>query len=435
MDESGCSFDALADELVLSVLRWLDHAGDLARLGTTCRRMCGLASDDTLWQPIFVRLTRQPSVDMRFYDSKRDWRWVCRAHRLLATAPHDDNTVGTTVGCLAYGCVIYRGDICGAAMAWHGYGCARWVWQRHEDVDAILDHLPCLGQRPHAAFPYTVGLDAFECTKRATALALDRKLPVHPVARAAIRRRCPSPSVIRTHQGEWVHGVSQGRGLCTWTCGTSYEGHFENNLPHGQGECVWSDGTCYRGAWIAGKMDGSGIMLTADGDRYDGDWCRGKRHGHGTYSWADSSSYSGDWVDSQKHGQGIMIYSNGETHDGSWANNRAHGQGTRTRLDGRQYRGGWARGRPDGDGVATHVDGDQYRGVWRQGRFCGVVFEGKAHYCAAVHKRADGGEHLCLQVGTDWDCIVVGEAHAPNMCAVATEARRDVDITLARALW
>ncbi|AGO84699.1 Morn repeat domain containing protein [Pandoravirus salinus] len=437
MDDTACFLDVLADELVLSVLRWLDRVGDLARLSATCRRMHGLASDDILWRSIFVRLVRQPSSDMRFSDSKKGWRWLCRAHCFLATAPDDDDNdvVGTAIGCLARGCVVYRGDICGAAMAWHGYGHAHWVWQQHEDVADVLARLPYLGPRPHAAFFYTVGLDAFDRTMRATSMALARKAPTHPVARAATRGQCPAPSIIRTHQGEWVHGMSQGPGICTWTCGTSYEGHFERDLPHGQGDCVWSDGACYRGAWIAGEMDGSGVMTTRGGDRYEGGWHQGKRHGNGTYLWADGSSYSGEWADNQKHGHGTMTYSNGETHVGSWASNRAHGQGTRTRLDGRRYCGGWANGRPDGDGVATHADGDAYRGVWRQGRLCGVVFGGNAHYCAAVHRRADGSEHLCRQVGVEWHCIVVGEAHTPDMCTVATKARCIVDVTLARALW
>lgn len=301
------------------------------------------------------------------------------------------------------GGIVYSGDIHGPLMVWHGYGRAQWA-RSYDDLATILARSPHVGERPEEALPYTIRCGTCVGQRRAIAITLDCKVPPHPVARTAAHSKGLAPSLINVYEGKWVHGARQGRGLCTWTCGTSYDGHFDRNLPHGQGECTWPDGTRYRGAWVAGEMDGHGVMTTVDGARYKGDWYRGKRHGRGVYSWPNSSSYSGDWTDNQKHGHGTMIYSDGGMHVGFWVNNCANGHGTRSRPDGRCYRGEWAKGRPEGPGTATHINGNEYSGVWHQGRLCSRCDEDI--YCQFIIDKYNGRLHLGCRVGIEWDNLV-----------------------------
>jgi hypothetical protein len=403
MDCDACAFDVLPDELVLSVLRALGRVGDLARFGASCQRMHALASDDHLWRSVFATLARHPPVHLCFRDFDKNWRWLCGVYRFLASNPVGGTTAATVIEPLGSGGVVYSGDIYGLLMVWHGYGRAQWT-RSYDDLVAMLDRSLHIGQRPESVLSCTMLCGTCKERRHAVTAASDGKAPSHPIARTAARSEILASSLISTYEGEWVHGMRQGCGLCTWTCGTSYDGHFDRNLPHGQGECVWPDGACYRGAWVAGEMDGHGVMTTVDGARYEGDWRQGKRQGRGVYSWPNGSSYNGDWADNQKHGHGTLVYSNGDTHVGSWVNNCADGHGMRSLTDGRRYRGEWAKGRPEGDGTATHTNGDEYWGVWHQGRLCGRC-DGDPYYQAIVHKR-DGHLHLCCRTDIEWDNLV-----------------------------
>lgn len=77
---AGGSFAVLPDELVLAILRSFGRLGDNACFGATCWRMQALASDKSLWEPLFMARFKEPPLHEHFAAFGKTWPWVYRAH-------------------------------------------------------------------------------------------------------------------------------------------------------------------------------------------------------------------------------------------------------------------------------------------------------------------------------------------------------------------
>ncbi|XP_009580721.1 PREDICTED: radial spoke head 10 homolog B-like [Fulmarus glacialis] len=186
--------------------------------------------------------------------------------------------------------------------------------------------------------------------------------------------------IVKSYEGEKVHGLYEGEGFAYFEGGNTYKGMFSEGLMHGQGTYTWADGVKYEGTFVKNVQMLNGRYTWNDGSLYEGSikngvrhgfgvfrsgtrpvsyigyWCKGKRHGKGTiyYDQEHTSWYSGDWVNNVKEGWGIRCYKSGNIYEGQWEKNVRHGKGRMRWLTANQeYMGQWVYGIQHGYG--THI--------------------------------------------------------------------------------
>nr|XP_010307130.1 PREDICTED: radial spoke head 10 homolog B2-like [Balearica regulorum gibbericeps] len=186
--------------------------------------------------------------------------------------------------------------------------------------------------------------------------------------------------IVKSYEGEKVHGLYEGEGFAYFEGGNTYKGMFSGGLMHGQGTYTWADGVKYEGTFVRNVQMFSGRYTWNDGSIYEGSikngvrhgfgffrsgtcpvsyvgyWCKGKRHGKGTvyYDQERTSWYSGDWVNNIKEGWGMRCYKSGNIYEGQWEKNVRHGKGRMRWLTANQeYMGQWVYGIQHGYG--THI--------------------------------------------------------------------------------
>ncbi|XP_019329545.1 PREDICTED: radial spoke head 10 homolog B [Aptenodytes forsteri] len=186
--------------------------------------------------------------------------------------------------------------------------------------------------------------------------------------------------IVKSYEGEKVHGLYEGEGFAYFEGGNTYKGMFSEGLMHGQGTYVWADGVKYEGTFVKNVQMFNGRYTWNDGSVYEGSikngvrhgfgffrsgthpvsyigyWCKGKRHGKGTiyYDRDHTSWYSGDWVNNVKEGWGMRCYKSGNIYEGQWEKNVRHGKGRMRWLTANQeYMGQWVYGIQHGYG--THI--------------------------------------------------------------------------------
>ncbi|XP_065706888.2 radial spoke head 10 homolog B2-like isoform X1 [Patagioenas fasciata] len=186
--------------------------------------------------------------------------------------------------------------------------------------------------------------------------------------------------IVKSYEGEKVHGLYEGEGFACFEGGNTYKGMFSEGLMHGQGTYTWADGVKYEGTFVKNVQMLNGRYTWNDGTIYEGSvknglrhgfgffrsgtcpvsyigyWYKGKRHGKGTvyYDKEHTSWYSGDWVNNVKEGWGMRCYKSGNTYEGQWEKNVRHGKGRMRWLTANQeYMGQWAYGIQHGYG--THI--------------------------------------------------------------------------------
>ncbi|NXI93414.1 R10B2 protein, partial [Psophia crepitans] len=186
--------------------------------------------------------------------------------------------------------------------------------------------------------------------------------------------------IVKSYEGEKVHGLYEGEGFAYFEGGNTYKGMFSGGLMHGQGTYTWADGVKYEGTFVKNVQMFSGRYTWNDGSIYEGSikngvrhgfgffrsgthpvsyighWCNGKRHGKGTvyYDQEHTSWYSGDWVNNIKEGWGMRCYKSGNIYEGQWEKNVRHGKGRMRWLTANQeYMGQWVYGIQHGYG--THI--------------------------------------------------------------------------------
>ncbi|XP_064887684.1 radial spoke head 10 homolog B isoform X4 [Columba livia] len=186
--------------------------------------------------------------------------------------------------------------------------------------------------------------------------------------------------IVKSYEGEKVHGLYEGEGFACFEGGNTYKGMFSEGFMHGQGTYTWADGVKYEGTFVKNVQMLNGRYTWNDGSIYEGSvknglrhgfgffrsgtcpvsyigyWCKGKRHGKGTvyYDKEHTSWYSGDWVNNIKEGWGMRCYKSGNTYEGQWEKNVRHGRGRMRWLTANQeYMGQWVYGIQHGYG--THI--------------------------------------------------------------------------------
>ncbi|XP_074914970.1 radial spoke head 10 homolog B-like isoform X1 [Buteo buteo] len=186
--------------------------------------------------------------------------------------------------------------------------------------------------------------------------------------------------IVKSYEGEKVHGLYEGEGFAYFEGGNTYKGMFSEGLMHGQGTYTWTDGVKYEGTFVKNVQMFNGRYTWNDGSIYEGSikngvrhgfgffrsstcpvsyigyWCKGKRHGKGTmyYDQEHTSWYSGDWVNNVKEGWGMRCYKSGNIYEGQWEKNVRHGKGRMRWLTANQeYMGQWVYGIQHGYG--THI--------------------------------------------------------------------------------
>ncbi|NXG94675.1 R10B2 protein, partial [Stercorarius parasiticus] len=186
--------------------------------------------------------------------------------------------------------------------------------------------------------------------------------------------------IVKSYEGEKVHGLYEGEGFACFEGGNTYKGMFSEGLMHGHGTYTWADGVKYEGTFVKNVQMFNGRYTWIDGSVYEGSikngvrhgfgffrsgtrpvsyigyWCKGKRHGKGTvyYDQEHTSWYSGDWVNNVKEGWGMRCYKSGNIYEGQWEKNVRHGKGRMRWLTANQeYTGQWVYGIQHGYG--THV--------------------------------------------------------------------------------
>lgn len=95
-----------------------------------------------------------------------------------------------------------------------------------------------------------------------------------------------------------------------------------------------------------GKKHGRGLLTYSDGSSYDGEWKDGVMEGQGTFCYKNGDVYSGCFVNNKPHGRGLMMYKNENIYDGEWHDGMRTGDGTLTFANGSVYLGGWKKGIP-----------------------------------------------------------------------------------------
>ncbi|XP_035195575.1 radial spoke head 10 homolog B2-like isoform X3 [Oxyura jamaicensis] len=186
--------------------------------------------------------------------------------------------------------------------------------------------------------------------------------------------------IVKSYEGEKVHGLYEGEGVAYFEGGNMYKGMFSEGFMHGQGTYTWADGVKYEGTFVKNVQMFNGCYTWNDGSYYEGSienglrhgfgffrssthpvsyigyWYKGKRHGKGTvyYDREHTSWYSGDWVNNVKEGWGMRCYKSGNTYEGQWEKNVRHGRGRmRWLTDNQEYIGQWVYGIQHGYG--THI--------------------------------------------------------------------------------
>ncbi|NWQ76561.1 RS10B protein, partial [Columbina picui] len=186
--------------------------------------------------------------------------------------------------------------------------------------------------------------------------------------------------IVKSYEGEKVHGLYEGEGFACFEGGSTYKGMFSEGFMHGQGTYTWADGVKYEGTFVKNVQMLNGRYTWNDGSIYEGSiknglrhgfgffrsgtcpvsyvgyWRKGKRHGKGTvyYDKEHTSWYSGDWVNNIKEGWGMRCYKSGNTYEGQWEKNVRHGRGRMRWLTANQeYMGQWLYGIQHGYG--THI--------------------------------------------------------------------------------
>ncbi|XP_035404649.1 radial spoke head 10 homolog B-like isoform X4 [Cygnus atratus] len=186
--------------------------------------------------------------------------------------------------------------------------------------------------------------------------------------------------IVKSYEGEKVHGLYEGEGVAYFEGGNTYKGMFSEGFMHGQGTYTWADGVKYEGTFVKNVQMLNGCYTWNDGSYYEGSienglrhgfgffrssthpvsyigyWYKGKRHGKGTvyYDREHTSWYSGDWLNNVKEGWGMRCYKSGNTYEGQWEKNVRHGRGRmRWLTDNQEYIGQWVYGIQHGYG--THI--------------------------------------------------------------------------------
>jgi hypothetical protein len=84
---------------------------------------------------------------------------------------------------------------------------------------------------------------------------------------------CGTAAAGTVYEGDWVHGVREGRGKLSFKDGSYYRGEMQKNQMWGHGIYVGADNSQYDGEWRANVRQGTGTALYSDGRYCTLLWC------------------------------------------------------------------------------------------------------------------------------------------------------------------
>ncbi|KGL86611.1 Radial spoke head 10 B, partial [Charadrius vociferus] len=110
--------------------------------------------------------------------------------------------------------------------------------------------------------------------------------------------------IVKSYEGEKVHGLYEGEGFAYFEGGNTYKGMFSEGLMHGHGTYTWADGVKYEGTFVKNVQMFNGRYTWNDGSVYEGSIKNGVRHGFGFFkSGTPPVSYIGYWSEGKRHGK------------------------------------------------------------------------------------------------------------------------------------
>lgn len=145
------------------------------------------------------------------------------------------------------------------------------------------------------------------------------------------------PSKYVVYEGDMVHGMRDGRGVCLYNNGLLYEGEWKDDREHGHGTLRTSDRKMiiYQGEWERGRLHGRGTYYYHEASSteassehdpprhfYQGEFRENLRNGTGHYQLSDGSIYNGGWRDGTMAGRGVFTWPDGSIYDGDWKDNK-----------------------------------------------------------------------------------------------------------------
>jgi hypothetical protein len=132
--------------------------------------------------------------------------------------------------------------------------------------------------------------------------------------------------------GEKINNKPRGRSTLTKVDGIIYDCQFVNGIANGFGKCTFPNKTYYEGEFVHGRYHGKGALYKEDGKIwYEGEFKYDKRHGNGIeYHNNGKISYEGEFVNEKFEGQGIQYYSDGDIYTGTFLAGKPSGMGTYT---------------------------------------------------------------------------------------------------------
>lgn len=153
------------------------------------------------------------------------------------------------------------------------------------------------------------------------------------------------------YRGEIVNGVFQGYGMMNFENYDLYEGDWDAGKMHGQGKYRFWDkkrdcyAMVYEGEFNHGVREGKGRMTYSNRDVYLGTWQNDRRTGDGVCWFASGAVFHGIWQ-FDKMVRGVYRTPDGVIYDGEIKNGQFEGYGKLFRTDGRWFEGIFISGKP-----------------------------------------------------------------------------------------
>ncbi|KAK8794601.1 hypothetical protein WA158_001582 [Blastocystis sp. Blastoise] len=163
------------------------------------------------------------------------------------------------------------------------------------------------------------------------------------------------------------NGEAEGKGTIINNDGTiRYEGEFKHGLPEGKGTYYLQSGGIYTGDMKNGKMEGHGSLTLQGISTYEGEFEDNKMHGQGKLYQGNRLIYEGTYQHGTICGQGRFNYNDGSIYEGEFVNGVRQGYGSYVFANG-MYKGEFHNNLQDGHGILYHEDGSRYEGDFQAG--------------------------------------------------------------------
>jgi len=420
-----CLLARLPNETLFVLFQQLGTAGDVLRLGATCRAMYARIADSRLWERLYCMLPGTVAHAMPIAWG-RDHRWLYHARTstpstVIASLYEPKAKVGESGADIGEG-----GDDCYDVVAMYSrmkrandrllgecvltttYG--QGVLQYHGQVDEMM---PC-------GYGIMVALRDGAVGRPAVGALGGRVIKIEILFK--VRKASPLDGLMTDHlrAGDWFEGLwsrgalTKGRARFHCTERYRYEGRISRGKLKGHGTLTDTapdgdkgnrDGdegggrVIYEGEWRDSAYHGwTSHHQLPNGSLYVGMMHEGKRHGWGTTKCGDGETYEGNYVDDIRCGWGTLTHSDGERHVGNFARGKANGWGTLYLPCGSVFEGYFKDGGAHGRGTLRFKSGTIVRSKWKNGKSLGykvthgpllassAPIDGDSAHCAPRHE-------------------------------------------------